>query len=44
MTFDIRKFPIEGPLLIIPKRFGDARGFFSETYSAKSLTVNRFRR
>jgi len=37
MTLDIRKFPIEGPLLITPKRFSDARGFFSETYSAKSL-------
>ena len=37
MTLDIRTFPIEGPLLIIPKRFGDARGFFSETYNAKSL-------
>ena len=37
MTLDIRTFPIEGPLLITPKRFGDARGFFSETYSAKSL-------
>jgi dTDP-4-dehydrorhamnose 3,5-epimerase len=37
MTLDVRKFAINGPLLINPKRFGDARGFFSETYSAKSL-------
>ena len=35
MTLEIRKFFIEGPLLITPKRFGDARGFFSETYNAK---------
>lgn len=34
---DTRKFSIDGPLLITPKRFGDARGFFSETYNAKSL-------
>ncbi len=35
MTLEIRKFSIEGPLLITPKRFGDARGFFSETYNAR---------
>jgi dTDP-4-dehydrorhamnose 3,5-epimerase len=29
----IRKLELDGILEIIPKRFGDARGFFSETYS-----------
>jgi dTDP-4-dehydrorhamnose 3,5-epimerase len=29
----IRKLELDGVLEIIPKRFGDARGFFSETYS-----------
>lgn len=29
-------------LLITPKRFGDERGFFSETYSAKRLTEAGF--
>ena len=37
-ALDVRRFPIEGPLLITPKRFGDARGFFSETYSKRSFT------
>jgi len=37
MTVDIQKTAIEGPLLITPKKFGDARGFFSETYNAKEL-------
>ncbi len=34
MKIDIHRFAIEGPVLIIPKRFGDARGFFSETYNS----------
>lgn len=37
MTVDIQKTAIEGPVLITPKKFGDARGFFSETYNAKAL-------
>jgi dTDP-4-dehydrorhamnose 3,5-epimerase len=37
MTLDVRRFDIEGPLLIAPKRFGDARGFFSETYNAGAM-------
>jgi dTDP-4-dehydrorhamnose 3,5-epimerase len=37
MTLDVRRFDIEGPLLIAPKRFGDARGFFSETYNACAM-------
>lgn len=34
---EIKTFDIFGPVLITPKRFGDERGFFSETYSAQSL-------
>lgn len=34
---EIERFDIEGPLLLTPKRFGDARGFVSETYSAARL-------
>jgi dTDP-4-dehydrorhamnose 3,5-epimerase len=37
MKLDVQTFPIEGPLLITPKRFGDKRGFFSETYNATDL-------
>ena len=37
MTLDIQKTAIDGPLLITPKKFGDARGFFSETYNAKEF-------
>ncbi|MEI9995384.1 MAG: dTDP-4-dehydrorhamnose 3,5-epimerase [Rhizomicrobium sp.] len=37
MTLDIRSFAIDGPLVVAPKRFGDARGFFSETYNARAL-------
>ncbi|HXC56157.1 MAG TPA: dTDP-4-dehydrorhamnose 3,5-epimerase [Rhizomicrobium sp.] len=39
MKIDIQKTAIEGPLLITPKKFGDARGFFSETYNAEDLTA-----
>ncbi len=39
MTADIQKTAIEGPLLITPKRFGDSRGFFSETYNAGELAA-----
>src|SRR5471032_1980362 len=37
MTLEVHTFAIDGPLLITPKRFGDARGFFSETYNAKTF-------
>jgi dTDP-4-dehydrorhamnose 3,5-epimerase len=30
---DIRQFEISGVKLIVPKRFGDARGYFQETWS-----------
>lgn len=32
---EIRQLGLEGVLEITPKRFGDARGFFSETYNAE---------
>jgi len=38
----IEKFDIDGPLLITPKKFGDERGFFSETYSKKALAEAGF--
>jgi len=34
---------IEGLLLIEPERFGDHRGFFSETYNARDLAGRGFR-
>jgi len=36
-NLSVERFAIAGPMLITPKRFGDARGFFSETYSARAL-------
>jgi dTDP-4-dehydrorhamnose 3,5-epimerase len=32
-----RSFDIAGPVLLSPKRFGDARGFFSETYNSRTV-------
>lgn len=37
MTLTARTFRIVGPVLVAPKRFGDARGFFSETYNARQF-------
>ncbi len=34
----IEKTPIEGLLIIMPKRHGDARGWFSEVYSRTALS------
>lgn len=34
---DFREFDIPGPKLIVPKRFSDARGFFSETFSTRAF-------
>lgn len=34
---DVGAFPIEGPLLITPRRFGDDRGWFSESYNKRAL-------
>jgi dTDP-4-dehydrorhamnose 3,5-epimerase len=32
---EIRRLELDGVIEIVPRKFGDARGFFSETYSAK---------
>ncbi|MDW8333144.1 MAG: dTDP-4-dehydrorhamnose 3,5-epimerase [Bacteroidia bacterium] len=37
MPFDVHPAPIPGLLLIEPKIFGDARGFFMESYSKREL-------
>lgn len=37
MNIDIHRFNIDGPVLITPKRFDDARGFFSETYNGEDF-------
>ncbi|MEL6124912.1 MAG: dTDP-4-dehydrorhamnose 3,5-epimerase [Pseudomonadota bacterium] len=34
---DIRTTALEGVVAITPRRFGDARGFFSETWNARAL-------
>lgn len=36
---DIRRFDIPGPVLITPRRFGDARGWFCETWNKAALTA-----
>ncbi len=33
---DVRETPLPGVLILEPKRFGDARGFFCETWNAKT--------
>ena len=35
---EIRKLGLDGMLEILPKRFGDDRGFFSETYNASRFS------
>ena len=37
---DIRKLEIPGPVVIVPRKFGDARGFLSETYSNDAFCAN----
>ena len=32
-------FPVEGPILVASRRFGDHRGFFLETYSARDFAA-----
>ncbi|MBA8841615.1 dTDP-4-dehydrorhamnose 3,5-epimerase [Ochrobactrum sp. RH2CCR150] len=34
---EVRSFGLDGVFEIIPRKFGDDRGFFSETYNAKSF-------
>lgn len=36
----IEKTPLEGVLILTPKRFGDDRGFFSESWNKKLLAEN----
>lgn len=36
-AMDIETTPIDGLLIITPKRHGDTRGYFSETWNARSL-------
>jgi len=36
----IEQTPLSGVVIITPARFGDARGFFSESYSAKAMAEN----
>ncbi len=40
MPFEYRKLKIDGPVLIVPKAFGDDRGFFVETYSKADFEKN----
>lgn len=40
MTLQINKLGLDAVLEIVPQRFGDARGFFSETYSAHVFAEN----
>jgi dTDP-4-dehydrorhamnose 3,5-epimerase len=37
VSISVSKLSMEGLQLITPKKFGDARGFFSETYNAKAF-------
>lgn len=41
---EITTFPISGLLLVSPKKFGDERGFFSETYNKTILAEHGFHR
>ncbi len=38
---DITQTPLDGVLLLTPKRFGDARGWFSETWSHGAMRAAR---
>lgn len=38
-NFEARPLGVEGPLLVAARRFGDARGHFSETYSRQDFTA-----
>ena len=34
---DIQTFPLAGPVLVTPRRFGDDRGWFCETWNKQAL-------
>ncbi len=38
-NFTLHRFTLEGPVMIGTRRFGDARGHFSETWSARDLAA-----
>jgi dTDP-4-dehydrorhamnose 3,5-epimerase len=38
-NFTLASFTMDGPLLVETRRFGDARGFFAETYSARDFAA-----
>lgn len=38
-NFTLASFTMDGPILVETKRFGDARGAFSETYSARDFAA-----
>ena len=40
---EVRPLGLDGVLEIMPKRYGDDRGFFSETYNAAALFGGRHR-
>jgi len=42
MAITVEHLPLGGLLLITPRKFGDERGFFSETFSAKDLAQAGF--
>ncbi|QPC88579.1 dTDP-4-dehydrorhamnose 3,5-epimerase [Mesorhizobium sp. NBSH29] len=37
---DVRSLGLDGVVEITPKKFGDDRGFFSETYNAQTMTAS----
>lgn len=37
---DIRKLQIPGPVVIVPRKFSDTRGFLSETFSEEAFCAN----
>jgi len=37
---EVRQLGLDGVLEIVPKKFGDARGFFSETYNRDALAAH----
>ena len=38
-NFEVCRFAVAGPLLVVPRRFGDHRGFFLETYSVRDFAA-----
>jgi len=39
MAMDIRRFDIPGPVVVTPRRFGDARGWFCETWNREAWSA-----